>query len=213
MRQVFSSFRSGLRLAVLSAAVLASSFALASSDHDHGSGGPDASVQLLPRGEGRAEGIEAVAVASGDRRLVVYLDREATNEPVTGAIVEVDADGWLLKLRETEGGIYVADEWVASPGRNRLMIAYRLSEGAGKIEVQVDAPQARSIAAPLPASTRFEEANMAFVAAAAGALYLLVMALFIWRARRAGTRPQPSAVLAAPRVLPALPDRERIAAD
>jgi cobalt-zinc-cadmium efflux system membrane fusion protein len=194
--------------------MLASSPAVAGAD-DHGHPQPGASVAtpLAPRGEGRAEGIEAVAVAAPDRQLMVYLDREATNEPVTGAVVEVDADGWPLKLRETDKGVYVASDWVASPGPNRLTITYRLPEGAGKIEIQVDAPQARLVAPPQAAASRFEEANVTVIALAAAALYLLVMALFVWRTRGTLRRRQPSAVPASLRAVPAETDPRRMAAD
>lgn len=145
---------------------------------------PASAVQLAPRGEAQAGGIEAVAVAAPDRRLIVYLDREATNERVTDAVVEVDADGLLLKLRDRGDGVYVADDWTASPGRNRLTIAYRLPEGAGKIEVQLDAPLPRPVAAPLPAASRLDDTNMTLVGAATGAVYLMAMSLFVWRSRR-----------------------------
>jgi hypothetical protein len=83
-----------------------------------------------------------------------------------------------------------------------------LPEGAGTIEVQLDAPQARLIVAPQAAASRFEEANMTVVAIAAAALYLMVMAVFIWRSRR--LRSRPNAVQAS---VTNLADGHRAAAD
>jgi hypothetical protein len=203
LRQALRSFRSGLRLALLAAAVLASSPALASGDHPHATQTEGTAAPIAPRGEGRADGISAVAVAEPAKRLVLYLDREETNEPVTGAVVEVDADGWPLKLRETEAGVYVANDWIANPGRNRLTVAYRLADRSGSIELAIDAPPSRAVAAPPPSDARTEDANMLVVAAAAVALYLVVMALFLWRMRMRPS-PQPLSVVS---------DRDRAAAD
>ena len=175
---------------------------LASGDHAHGQEAQGAAAAIAPRGEGQADGISAVAVAGPGRNLVLYLDREETNEPVAGAVVEVDADGWPLKLREIEAGVYVANDWIANPGRNRLTVAYRLADRSGSIELAIDAPQSRALVAP-PSAARTEDANMLVVAAAAVALYLAVMALFVWRMRMRPS-PQPLSVVS---------DRDRAAAD
>ena len=149
-----------------------------------------APVQLLPRGHARADGIEAVAVAAPGRRLVIYLDRLDTNEPVAGATVEADADSIKLELRDAGDGTYLGQNWTANPGPNLIMLTYRVAGAERQIEITLNAPQAAgpSQAQLAAASLRIEQASTGTVAAMAIAVYLLAMGLFTWRARQSTRR-------------------------
>lgn len=157
--------------------------ALASGDHH----GPPAAapVQLAPRGHARTDNVEIVAVAAPGQRLVLYLDRRPTNEPLAGAEVTVEADGFPLELRDMGDGVYTASDWFAGPGPNALAVTYRAGDMEGRLDITVNVPQARGAAArAAAAAVRIEQANTGVVMAAAFVLYLAAMALFAWRARR-----------------------------
>ena len=57
--------------------------------HDHEEQ-PPVSAGALPRGEADFDAFEIVAIVRGEN-LEIYLDRFATNEPVTGATIEVES--------------------------------------------------------------------------------------------------------------------------
>lgn len=164
---------------------LATGDAAASGDHH---GAPAAApVQVAPRGHARNDGVEAVAVAAPGRRLVLYLDNSVTNEPLVDANVAADADGFALTLRDVGDGVYVANDWYPAPGPNLLRVTYRVGERESRIEVTVDVPQTggfRPAVQAAAAALRFEQANIGVIAAAALAVYLAAMMLFLWRSRR-----------------------------
>jgi hypothetical protein len=65
---------------------------LAHEGHDHGAPAPVAAAMASPRVALHSDAYELVGVLSGDR-LGLYLDRFATNEPVTDAGIEVTVGG------------------------------------------------------------------------------------------------------------------------
>lgn len=90
--------------------------------HDHGAPPPPVSTTIAPRVEAASTTFEAVVVARGTE-MQVFIDSFATNEPVTGAAVEIDTPTGILAGTETEPGVYAfAAPWVASPGSYDLAI-------------------------------------------------------------------------------------------
>jgi cobalt-zinc-cadmium efflux system membrane fusion protein len=88
--------------------------------HDHGEQAP-AATGALPRGETDSSAFEIVAVISGEN-LEIYLDRFATNEPVTGAAIEVESPAGSVKATEGAGGTYrVPAPWFAKRERTDLI--------------------------------------------------------------------------------------------
>ena len=68
-----------------------------------------------------SKAFELVAVVSGEN-LEIYLDRFATNEPVTGAAIEVETPAGSVKATEGAGGTYrVAAPWFAKRERTELL--------------------------------------------------------------------------------------------
>ena len=84
--------------------------------HDHGEQ-PPVATGASPRGETNSKAFELVAVVSGEN-LEIYLDRFATNEPVTGATIEVETPAGSVKATEGADGTYrVAAPWLAKRER------------------------------------------------------------------------------------------------
>ena len=93
---MLSHFGRALRThAVIAALFAAIAPASAHEGHNHEEP-PPVSAGALPRGETDSSAFELVAIARGES-LDIYLDRFATNEPVTGATIEVEISRWPRK--------------------------------------------------------------------------------------------------------------------
>ncbi|MDE5451450.1 HlyD family efflux transporter periplasmic adaptor subunit [Bradyrhizobium sp. CSA112] len=107
-------------LAAIAALCAAIAPASAHEGHDHGEQ-PAVSAGALPRGEADSNAFEIVAVARGDH-LEIHLDRFATNEPVTGAVLEVETPDGSVKATENADGTYrLPAPWLAKNGRTDLI--------------------------------------------------------------------------------------------
>lgn len=73
--------------------------------HSHGAQAPAPPAQAAPRAEAVSNDFELVAVAAGDR-VRLYLDRFATNEPVTGADVDVETPDGAVEAKAVGEGVY-----------------------------------------------------------------------------------------------------------
>jgi RND family efflux transporter MFP subunit len=77
--------------AVLAVALaMAATFAIADAGHDHGEDAPAASGTAFPRVTSHSDLFELVAIVDAGV-MTVYLDSYVTNEPVSGATIEVEA--------------------------------------------------------------------------------------------------------------------------
>lgn len=100
--------------------------AVAGPGHDHGDHASEVSAAIkdAPRIESAGTDLELVAVAEG-RKLSIYLDRFATNEPVDGASIEVSGDGLapiFAKLKAP--GLYeIESDWLDVPGTKPLLFS------------------------------------------------------------------------------------------
>lgn len=104
-------------VAALCAAVVPAS---AHEGHDHGEP-PAVSAAALPRGETDSNAFEIVAVVRGDH-LEIHIDRFATNEPVIGAVLEVETPGGSAKATANADGTYrLPAPWLAKNGRTDLI--------------------------------------------------------------------------------------------
>jgi cobalt-zinc-cadmium efflux system membrane fusion protein len=118
---MLSHFGFALRaLAVTASLFAAIAPASAHEGHNHEEP-PPVSAGALPRGEADSSAFELVAIARGES-LEIYLDRFATNEPVTGATIEVESPGGPVKAKEGADGTYrVSAPWLAKDGRADLI--------------------------------------------------------------------------------------------
>ena len=126
----------------MNALVLAAAFALPAWAHegeDHGSAAPPApTAETGPRAAAATEEVELVAVLEG-KRLVLYLDRFATNEPMVDAQVEVEGSGLKAVAAQIAPGVYaVPAEALASPARHALSVSVQAGDIADLLTVTLD---------------------------------------------------------------------------
>jgi hypothetical protein len=91
--------------AMVAAIVITASLALAGPGHDHGPAPAGATAPASPRVTASSDAFELVGIVEGEV-LVVYLDRFATNEPVTGATITISLNGTALKAEPQPNGTY-----------------------------------------------------------------------------------------------------------
>jgi hypothetical protein len=109
-----------------------------SDGHTHAAPEPIPVVTLSPRAAAATEEFEVVAAIEG-KKLVVYLDRFASNEPVTKAVVEVDGGGLKGVAGEIAPGTYALDLATAmSPGKHPLTIAIEAGDTTDLLTATLD---------------------------------------------------------------------------
>lgn len=137
---------------------------------------------LLPRGATAYEDFELVVVLE-PTRLVLYVDRLASNEPVLGARVEVEGAGLSGVAVEGAGGAYaIALGAPVPPGHHALTITLQAGAEADLLSATLDVP-APPAAAPAAARRWILRIDGGWpVALAAGLLALAT--LFLLRRRR-----------------------------
>lgn len=96
--------------------------AIAGPGHDHGdAAGAAAPAADVPRLESTGSELELVATAEG-HTLTIYLDRLATNEPVSAAKIDVSGEGIAATAKEKSDGIYeIEGDWLDEPGTKALV--------------------------------------------------------------------------------------------
>lgn len=102
--------------AALLLTVASSNFVQAGPGHDHG---PEATATVAaasPRVSAASDLFEFVGIVEGEV-LVIYLDRFATNDPITGATIEVSINGAPHKAEPQSNGTYeIATPLLRQPG-------------------------------------------------------------------------------------------------
>jgi hypothetical protein len=109
-----------------------------SDGHTHAAPEPIPVVTLSPRAAAATEEFEVVAAIEG-KKLVVYLDRFASNEPVTKAVVEIDGGGLKGVAGEIAPGTYTLNLATAmSPGKYPLTIAIEAGDTTDLLTTTLD---------------------------------------------------------------------------
>jgi cobalt-zinc-cadmium efflux system membrane fusion protein len=128
-------------------ATLATGLALAHEGHDHDA--PQAAAgpaNVAARGEAASESFELVAVAQG-AELIIYLDRFATNAPITGATIEVETPAGAAKAEERDDGTYrLPAPWLAGAGHLDLIFTISADNAVDILPLAIDAPTADAAA-------------------------------------------------------------------
>ncbi|MBL0121610.1 MAG: hypothetical protein IPP88_02395 [Betaproteobacteria bacterium] len=107
---------------------------------DHGAPPPAVSLHVAPRASAATEEFEIVVVLE-DKKLVVYVDRFASNEPVTNAKVEVEGAGLKGIARDAAPGTYVMDIAAAiPPARHPLTIGIEVGDTTDLLTAVLDIP-------------------------------------------------------------------------
>lgn len=128
-----------------------SAWAHGGEDHDHGAPA-SAPVQMgqAPRASAQTEDFEMVAVLQGTPPvLTLYVDRFARNEPVDGAIVELESGALKVVAKPVAPGVYtVPGQAFSQPGRYPLTVSVQTADGADLLDaiLQYEAPVAQAAA-------------------------------------------------------------------
>jgi membrane fusion protein, heavy metal efflux system len=177
--------------------------AFAHEGHDHGAqtspAGPESSgLAETARFAAQSDAFEVV-LANRAQDIVIYVDSSTTDEPVTGATVELESGGAVLPVREAEPGLYaVAQSLPAGKHDFHLLVTYDGYEERFSGSLNVSQPQTspKSSAAALPwikgtalAGMGFGLAMLAFWSGkrrAGGALLLAMMAIVLLATKAVG---------------------------
>jgi hypothetical protein len=148
----FASVLAGICLSVIG---LAASSAAAHEGHDHGAPPPPVSTTIAPRADASTADLELVAVARGER-LEIFLDSFRGNEPVDGAILEIDGPAGTLTVDAAGEGTYVAAApWLTKPGSYDLAITVMAGDLFDVLTVTMVIPEMASADVPLAAADGF----------------------------------------------------------
>lgn len=112
--------------------------AFAHGDEDHGAPAPAVSKSVTPRAVAASEEFEVVAALEG-KKLVLYLDRFASNEPVAGAKVEIEGGGLKGVAAEVSPGVYAIDAAAMTPAKHPLTISIETADSADLLSATMDA--------------------------------------------------------------------------
>jgi cobalt-zinc-cadmium efflux system membrane fusion protein len=126
--------------------------ALAHEGHDHGAPPPAAVTTSNPRVTAQSDAYELVGVLRGER-LGLYLDRFATNEPVTDAkiAVTVGGDEEVQAERGSDGTYSLTSAKFAGEGPLELIFAVTAPAGDDLLIGTLQLPAKPAVAAPAPA--------------------------------------------------------------
>ena len=183
---MFPHFGRALR-ALAAVAVLCAAIAPVSAHegHDHGEQ-PAPSAGALPRGETDSNAFEIVAVARGDH-LEIHIDRFATNEPVTGAVLEVETPAGSAKATENADGTYrLPAPWLAKNGRADLIFTVTAGDTTDILPMTIQtAREAAQSAAPGDATHGEGIGQTSILFALGGLLAGVLLTAIVLRPRRA----------------------------
>lgn len=161
-------------------------------DHGDEAAPPPAVAEAGPRAIAASEDFELVALPQGGR-VLIYLDRFATNEPVANAEVEIESGAFKAVATRLAPGVYaVAGDAFKAPGRHPLTISIQASAPSDAVSDLLSAtldvaPPAAGEAPPARAWPR--EAGLA---ATPLALLALITAIAIGVRRRMRREPEPA---------------------
>ncbi|MGV8893186.1 MAG: hypothetical protein ACOH2K_09665 [Burkholderiaceae bacterium] len=128
--------------------------AFAHGGEDHGDGPKPVSVaNVAPRAEAQTELFELLATASNGQ-LTIFIDRFASNAPVTGAKVEVESGSWKAVAAAagdgSSGSYRVAAPQFAKPGSYPLMFTVEAGTETDLIETTLVVAEAAQPEATTP---------------------------------------------------------------
>lgn len=166
--------------------------ARAHGDEDHGdeAAPPAVVAEAGPRATAASEDFELVALPQGGR-LLIYLDRFATNEPVANAEVEIESGAFKAVATALGPGVYaIAGDAFNSPGRHPLTVTIQTDAKSGGISDLLSATlEVASPAAGVTPASR-PRAFVAGLGVAALALLATIAIAVRRRMRRKAIRPE-----------------------
>lgn len=122
-------------LAMLLFAVTLSVFA--HGDEDHGAAPPLVNQSVAPRAIASTDEFEMVAILDG-KKLMIYVDRFSSNEPVINAKVEIEGAGLKGVVGETAPGVYTMNAPSIVPGKHALTISIEAGDVLDLLSANLD---------------------------------------------------------------------------
>ncbi len=114
--------------------------ALADAGHDHGAAPAVISGTISPRIDAQSDAFELVAVLEGGM-LTLYLDRFATNEPVSNARIEIESGAFKVVVQPGAGSVYTAPgEAFANPGPYPLVFTIQAGDETDLLNATLNIP-------------------------------------------------------------------------
>ncbi|MBI4291847.1 MAG: hypothetical protein HY661_10235 [Betaproteobacteria bacterium] len=165
--------------------------ALAHEGHDDAGKAAMPAQALAPRLAAHSTDLELLAVWRGEK-LVIFLDRYETNEPVTGATIELESGADRATATSAGEGLYQASAaWLAKPGTHPIVFTVQTKDLADLLQGTLEIPDDSAAQAALHA----QEANArehwltrwAWVGAAA-LVVLLVLVVVATRRKQRGAK-------------------------
>lgn len=109
--------------------------------HDHGAAPAAVSATLAPRVEAQSDSFELVAVLEGGK-LTLYLDRFATNEPVSDARIEIESGTFKAVAQPGTDSVYAAPGAAfAQPGQYPLVFTIQAADSSDLLIGTLIVPQ------------------------------------------------------------------------
>ncbi len=106
-------------------------------DHSHDAS-PVMATDIAPRVAAQTEEFELVAVKE-DKRLILYLDRFSSNEPVADAQIEVESGAFKAVAVQVAPGVYsLPGEAFNEPGKYPLTISVQAGDSADLLTATLD---------------------------------------------------------------------------
>jgi hypothetical protein len=212
----FASVLAGIYFSVIG---LAASSAAAHEGHDHGAPPPPVSTTIAPRADASTADLELVAVARGER-LEIFIDSFKGNEPVDGAMLEIDGPSGTLRAEAAGEGTYVATApWLTKPGSYDLAITVMAGDLFDVLTVTMVIPQMAASAVPVAATdgflvssafaqevgARLQRQDMTLWAVGGGGVVAGLLLALLFRSRKPGSS---TAAVAAVLLLAGAPQSE-----
>lgn len=212
----FASVLAGICLSVIG---LAASSAAAHEGHDHGAPPPPVSTTIAPRADASTVDLELVAVARGER-LEIFLDSFKGNEPVDGAMLEIDSPSGTLTAEASGEGTYVATApWLTKPGSYDLAITVMAGDLFDVLTVTMIIPEMTASPGPVAAAdgflissafaqevgARLQRQDMTLWVVGGGGIVVGLLLALLFRSRKTGSS---TAALAAVLLLAGAPQSE-----
>jgi cobalt-zinc-cadmium efflux system membrane fusion protein len=131
------------------------------------------------RAEARSDQFELVAVVRREE-LSIYLDRAATNEPVEGAVIEVETPAGPLTATARPGDAYrLAGPWLSKPGQVDLIFTVTAGNVTEILPLSLTLPEttAAAVEEGSPQGAGERDRGLLFIAGVAGVSFLLGLLL------------------------------------
>jgi hypothetical protein len=110
----------------------------------HGAPSPALPATLAPRVEAHSESFELVGALEGEG-LTLYLDRFATNEPVTNAAIEIESGSFKATAQSSGNGTYTAPAAaLTKPGQYPLVFTIRAADETDLLDGTLAVPSPQS---------------------------------------------------------------------